>query len=47
MLFSGTIAAMPDEPANCFDMLAADARWSTFSTDERRKVDLHSRSAGA
>ncbi len=30
---------MPDEPANCFDMLAADARWSTFSTDERRTVD--------
>jgi demethylmenaquinone methyltransferase/2-methoxy-6-polyprenyl-1,4-benzoquinol methylase len=30
---------MADDPASAFDMLAADVRWSTFSGDERGKVD--------
>jgi demethylmenaquinone methyltransferase/2-methoxy-6-polyprenyl-1,4-benzoquinol methylase len=30
---------MSDSPASSFDMLAADARWSTFSADELGKVD--------
>jgi demethylmenaquinone methyltransferase/2-methoxy-6-polyprenyl-1,4-benzoquinol methylase len=35
---------MADDPANPFDMLAADARWSTFSAAEREKVDAFVRS---
>jgi 2-polyprenyl-3-methyl-5-hydroxy-6-metoxy-1,4-benzoquinol methylase len=30
---------MADDPSSTFDMLAADVRWSTFSADEREKVD--------
>jgi ubiquinone/menaquinone biosynthesis C-methylase UbiE len=34
---------MADDPARCFDMMAADARWSTFSAEERDKVDAFTR----
>jgi demethylmenaquinone methyltransferase/2-methoxy-6-polyprenyl-1,4-benzoquinol methylase len=30
---------MADDSARCFDTLAADASWSSFSVDERAKVD--------
>lgn len=31
---------MTDESVQCFDILASDASWSTFSADERNKVDV-------